>query len=486
MDVYFRKIDEISYPAVPCNPGIHYPEFSISGYMEYSDKENQVYDAVRSVLANLGFDSEDYGTDKWNPFRDFIKKGQKVLIKPNMVFHEHPYGEKEMYSMVTNAAVIRPIIDYILLATDGDVEIIIGDCPVQTAIFSEVARISGIDGLLGYYKSKGIDIGLIDMRMLMTEVTPEGIKGEKKPNPTRRENDYICVDLKDKSELVPILNKASRLEITDYKKGSVQKHHTQNKNEYMIPREVLEADVIINMPKLKTHRKAGMTCAMKNLVGVNGDKTCIAHHTRGDVKHGGDEFSRFALKEWFKVRLWTFLKSSKPGIKIAGKIKTIFQKYVWKGKSLKEHNMVSKPSTFSEGSWSGNDTIWRCVKDLNKIILYADKRGNMQQTVQRKYLCIVDAVLAGEGEGPMEQTTKKFGVVFGGTNPVYVDYVATKLMKFDYKKIPTVFNGFDNKWWNIVNKQPDEIVYAGNVDMVECAQYFTPTYGWQEHLKQKQ
>lgn len=35
-----------------------------------------------------------------------------------------------------------------------------------------------------------------------------------------------------------------------------------------LPRTLLEADVIVSMPKMKTHHWAGMTCAMKNLFGV--------------------------------------------------------------------------------------------------------------------------------------------------------------------------------------------------------------------------
>lgn len=35
-----------------------------------------------------------------------------------------------------------------------------------------------------------------------------------------------------------------------------------------LPRTVLEADVVVSMPKLKTHHWVGMTCAMKNFYGV--------------------------------------------------------------------------------------------------------------------------------------------------------------------------------------------------------------------------
>ncbi len=35
-----------------------------------------------------------------------------------------------------------------------------------------------------------------------------------------------------------------------------------------LPQAVLEADVVVSMPKLKTHHWAGITCSMKNLFGV--------------------------------------------------------------------------------------------------------------------------------------------------------------------------------------------------------------------------
>jgi uncharacterized protein (DUF362 family) len=38
--------------------------------------------------------------------------------------------------------------------------------------------------------------------------------------------------------------------------------------ELALPRALLEADLIVSMPKLKTHHWAGLTCGMKNLFGV--------------------------------------------------------------------------------------------------------------------------------------------------------------------------------------------------------------------------
>lgn len=484
IDVAFYKMETAEYGQVPFNPAEIYPEVTGLSYKIECNEKNEVYGAVRQVLYHLGCDQSNFGTAKWNPLGEFVKSGQKVLLKPNLVYHQHPLGDQDVLGMVTNAAVLRPLIDYVLLATGGDVQITIADAPVQGANFEKVISKSGVLQLVEFYKQKGIAIQLVDMRMIISEKNSMDILSRKYDNPTRNAEMYITVDLKEKTELYEVIEKSKRFEITDYGYGSVNKHHNKVKNEYKIPCEVLEADLIINVPKLKTHRKAGVTCAMKNLVGVNGDKTCLAHHTRGVKKEGGDEFSKSDAKTWVKVRVWTFLKTSSLGIKIASAIKWFFQKTIWKGKTMKEHNMQKKPDVFFEGNWHGNDTIWRCVKDLNKIVLFADKKGNMQNEQQRKYLCIVDAVLAGEGEGPMEQTTKKFGVVFGGTNPVYIDYTATRLMKFDYRNVPLIKNGFLNKWWNLVEKQPKEVTCAGNAELAAVAEYFTPSFGWQDALKE--
>ena len=52
---------------------------------------NSVYSAVEEALAQLGLDPDHRGTPDWNPF-GFIPKGSKVLLKPNLVRHFHPYG----------------------------------------------------------------------------------------------------------------------------------------------------------------------------------------------------------------------------------------------------------------------------------------------------------------------------------------------------------------------------------------------------------
>ena len=51
------------------------------------------------------------------------------------------------------------------------------------------------------------------------------------------------------------------------------------------------ADVVINLPKLKTHKKTGVTISLKNMVGINGYRNCLPHHTIGTPDASGDEFA---------------------------------------------------------------------------------------------------------------------------------------------------------------------------------------------------
>lgn len=61
---------------------------------------------------------------------------------------------------------------------------------------------------------------------------------------------------------------------------------------------------------------------------------------------------------------------------------------------------LSEIEKYSEGSWWGNNTIWKTILDINQIILYADKQGKIQNNIQRKVITIGDMVIAGEGKGP--------------------------------------------------------------------------------------
>ena len=132
------------------------------------------------------------------------------------------------------------------------------------ALESEVEQIEA--------KSRRRDILVEDEEIFQfyDERIPEGIysgatfdKWRKKVEQDPR--GYRFVDLGDKSCFNDIDPKRLRIAIASYK--NMYKHHSGGKHEYLFPQSVLDSDVIINIPKLKTHRRTAVTLAIKNLMG---------------------------------------------------------------------------------------------------------------------------------------------------------------------------------------------------------------------------
>jgi hypothetical protein len=192
------------------------------------------------------------------------------------------------------------------------------------------------------------------------------------------------------------------------------------------------------MPKLKTHKKTGITCALKNIVGITQRRNLLPHHNEGTPEEGGDQYpsnqGRFrsesrllgAAKDFaqtFKIMLKLF-----PAIKKTGEL-------LW----------GATRDTTRSGNWFGNDTAWRMVLDLNKIFLYCDKNLELSEKPRTDYLTIVDAVICGEGIGPLEATPKKTGFFIIGQNPLAVDCVCSQIMGFNPDKIPMISRAFKIK-----------------------------------------
>jgi hypothetical protein len=107
-------------------------------------------------------------------------------------------------------------------------------------------------------------------------------------------------------------------------------------------------------------------------------------------------------------------------------------------KSGREPVPSAEPA-ISAGNWHGNETVYRTVYDLSKIIFLSDKNGTMQETPQRRFFSIIDGIIAGEKKGPLEPSPKPCGVILGGFDPIAVDLTATRLMGFNPERM-VVFN----------------------------------------------
>ena len=205
-------------------------------------------------------------------------------------------------------------------------------------------------------------------------------------------------------------------------------HHHKGKHEYLITSKVFDADLLINVPKMKTHIKAGLTGAMKNLVGINGHKEFLPHHILGSSDRGGDCYYKDnRLRRLYDVaddKFWTDYDTLSGPSRRAG---AIILGALWRA------SRILTGDSISTGSWQGNETVWRMTLDLNHLLYFAKR-------VPKHIISIVDGVIAGEGEGPLRPTPKPVGLLVAGENPAYVDATLATLMGYNISRVPTIYH----------------------------------------------
>ena len=421
------KTECYEYPCGAPNfrPSELYPELLFSN--DLSKGKNEVYAAVRESFYLLGLDEKNYGTAEWNPLGEYIQPGNTVLIKPNLVREINLNSEGGTDCIYTNPAVVAPVIDYILIALKGKGNIVIGDAPVQECNFDKLIENSGYMEMIDWYSVRGYEIQLVDFRAVKSTIK-HGVQ-------FYRFDDFASgkvIDLGKESAFYGMDQTIiDRFRITNYDPAIMKQHHTENKHEYYISDYMLDADCIINMPKPKSHRKAGVTLSLKNMVGINVRKEYLPHHTMGSIDEGGDEYKRKNIVHSLRSTLW----DKRNSVSAQKKYKIAYIYWIF----IRACSLLLKMSgkDYSEGSWYGNHTISKTIADLNKIVFYADKNGELQSTPQRKMIIVADMIISGEGEGPLKPSPKKVGMIVSGTNPISFDKSICHIMGFNPQKIPT-------------------------------------------------
>jgi len=474
--VAILKKRDLRYSKVaPYHPSSRHPECPFP----QTQTENLVYDSIRELWSLLRLDPDQFGTAKWNPLGEFIRPGNTVLLKPNFVSHENPEGDVDC--LITHGSVIRCILDYVYIALKGEGRIIIGDAPVQGGDFRKIVEHTGLSEIQAHYKRHlGFDLEIRDFRLEMGVKDGFGFITRHKLEANQQE--CSAVNLGHESELASISSHFRRYRVTNYDKAEMTSHHNNEKHEYLISDYVLASDVIINIPKLKTHRKVGMTCAMKNLVGINASKDWLPHHRTGSLGEGGDEYQHKSARKQLISRLWEMRDTSCH--KQKAKFISLLLAMIGKTQLL-----YPARDPYFEGSWYGNDTLPRTVTDLNRIALYADKTGRMQKEAQRRMLVIVDGIVAGEREGPLSPSPKHCGLIVAGLSPVVVDLVCSRVIGFDYRKIPMFRYAMRNGKYELFCGNPADLLvrsdlcssYDQLVDTFGCE--VMPSAGWRDHIE---
>lgn len=421
-----------------------------------------------------------------NLFSNVIHPGDVVILKPNWIAESHKYKKDEWEQVITHPLIISSVLGMVLKNLKGQGRVIITDGPMTGSSWKKLMEIMNPSYWVAMGRRANVNVTILDLRD-----DEWSIKGDLIVKRRKMKGDplgsVIC-NLGYNSEFLG--KKVGKYGFfgADYNQKETNQVHSNENHYYKVSRSVIEADVFINLPKLKTHKKAGITCSLKNLVGINTYKNWLPHHTGGSPSEGGDQFPEKNLRNFAEGSLTRMLYdflANKPQlskffipVKRAGKI--VFG---------------DTRDTIRSGSWYGNDTLWRMVLDLNKILLYANSDGRFREDTlgsRKRYISIVDAVISGEGNGPDAPDKKDTGLIMFGTDPVSVDAVCAKMMGFDWEKIPIIKNAFSIRNYSICEGGYDSIFVKSSIEQFnkplrriveKDVFHFLPSVGWKGHIE---
>ncbi len=157
---------------------------------------------------------------------------------------------------------------------------------------------------------------------------------------------------------------------------------------YWFSETVAEADMLFSVAKMKTHLATSVTLGLKNLIGV----------IPFEVRRG---YNRWQIH--IELDVPAVLAQTPDDVPWGEEVRRLTEEK----SPLVRRNL---------------DQLHRVIADLNAIFPIS--------------LCLIDGVLAMEGDGPLQGDPKRAGLVVAGYNPVATDAVAAHLMAFEPESIP--------------------------------------------------
>jgi uncharacterized protein (DUF362 family) len=480
---YYHKLAP-AYPAsVPFDPPESYPELASLGGTP-TDPSNEVYAAVRTSLRETGLDAAHAGTAEWNPLRELVGEGRRILIKPNLVTHHHYKGDQGLTWMISHPSVLRCLADYARLAVGPSGRVTIGDVPIENCDFEHLCAATHLRRMCELLVARGFgNLELLDFRTFQTKQFPDGsVEQTSLPGDPRG---YTRIDLGARSLFQELENQAGaqnyytlgdhsvdQIDPHTTRPGMPNRHHYSGRHEYNIPNTVLDADLLISVAKLKTHKFSGVTLSLKNAIGISQGKEFLPHRRPGTPAQGGDSFPELP-SSWYvnKLRLRRSVISFL-GAKNVDKVRGVVRRYV---PPPEPHKMHQEPLY---GNWIGNDTIWRTTLDLNLVLMHADREGFDLAKRPRKFLAVIDGVIGMDHEAPMAGLPVPAGLLVVGRDPVAADTLATYLMGYDPRDIRTIAGAS-----RTVCRALGDVTLllrdvGGSVPLEEAKARFVPAKGW--------
>jgi len=407
-----------------------------------------------------------------------------VVIKPNLVKESKETDRNEWQSVLTSPKLIKEVAEFVCQQLKGTGKITICDAPQTDSSFQKIAELLGLYELAAELTEKyGTHVEVVDLRN--EEWTNDGGVITKRLRLQGDPRGAIAFNL-GKQSLFYKKKGEGKYYGADYDFKSLNKHHNGDTHEYLICATPILADVFICLPKLKTHKKTGVTLSLKNLVGINADKNWLPHHTFGSPSQGGDEYPDLSLKRRIESVGSTLAKKIALSLPYLGPIITRILRN--QGGTI----FGKGDNTIRSGNWYGNDTTWRMTLDLNRCLLYGNADGTIRKNNPKKYYTIIDGEIGMEGAGPMQGDPKKCGIYISSTDPVAADAVAATMMGFDWEKLPIIREAFRMHELSITKCNSSEIIiesdvpeWNGTLEKLQKQKHFDfePHFGWKNNIE---
>ena len=429
-----------------------------------------------------------------------------MLLKPNWVRHYHPF-DYDLFGMITHPAVLRPLVDYSFKAVGPKGRVWIMDAPLYDTDFPTLSRICQLADFEFSMRSRGLPLTIADLRSLIVKIDRGVVVERIRPNTWASE--CVVFDLAGSSELAELGPTLHHIFGSDYDRRTTTSLHRRingrQRHCYSISRRVLEADLVISVPKLKTHKKTGVTLNIKNMIGINTDKNYIPHFRVGSPAEGGDEYpdtqslTKRARRLMIREARETVLgRLGRNGERMAHLFMT-FLLAARDKRSAKESALTVdevdmfyhtvQGDTYRHGDWWGNDTCWRSALDMNKALLYGTTEGVLSESRARNYFSLIDGIVAGDETGPLAPTPRREGVLVAGFDPLSVDQVATQIMGFDPDLIRDQARASNLTRYSLTNVELPIRVISNYIDWQDAIKpgsslNFRPHFAWKEYFRE--
>lgn len=411
----------------------------------YSDPSERNLKYLESVYHN---------PDKLNiVISDLIEKNigeelirdKRILIKPNWVLHNRK--DYDELCLRTDENFLLAVVENILQKNPKT--IIIGDAPVNSCIWDKMISTQLMNNIKSLSDEYGVQIIVKDFRKVTFRTDTNTYSEDLQPA-----SDYVIIDVGNKSWLEPITKEGlNDFRVTNYNPEQLSKSHSKGIHKYCITKELFLADLIITLPKIKTHQKTGITNSLKILVGINGDKDYLPHHRKGGLKDGGDCYPGSSILRRLAESILD--KANEHQGRPSYKILKICYRAIWELSFPKDEHTVA-------AAWHGNDTTWRMVYDLNMISLYGRMDGSLSEIPQREIFSLCDGIIGGQGDGPLHPEPLPLGVVALTNDAYFMDIVVGRLFNLKIEKIPMLMQAL-----NVIKNTENRLMINNSLSTLE-------------------